>query len=185
MPVDRIVFKGFTYRLSGRYYRRNVWGSKGPSNLHRAIWEDANGPIPDGCDIHHIDGDSFNNELSNLECVNRSEHLRQHTLERIAEGRLKPPTEKALLKAAEWHKSPEGAEWHSRHAVNSWAGRKWHSKNCVFCGQEYFTPYPKRSRFCHVNCKQQQGRADRGFAVGVRPDRTKKRLLSGKRNVGQ
>jgi len=40
-----VDFNGFRFRLSGRYYRKNCWSQLGPSNLHRAVWESANGPI--------------------------------------------------------------------------------------------------------------------------------------------
>jgi ribonucleotide reductase alpha subunit len=41
---------------------------------HRLIWESVNGPIPDGYDIHHIDGDTYNNDIDNLECLTHSDH---------------------------------------------------------------------------------------------------------------
>jgi len=44
--------------------------------LHRVIWEDHNGKIPWDCIIHHKDGDSSNNDISNLECVKARDHLR-------------------------------------------------------------------------------------------------------------
>lgn len=42
--------------------------------LHRDMWTEENGPIPDGHDIHHVDGNKEHNELSNFECVSRSDH---------------------------------------------------------------------------------------------------------------
>lgn len=42
--------------------------------LHRSIWEKANGPIPEGCLIVFIDGNSLNCSLDNLECITREEH---------------------------------------------------------------------------------------------------------------
>jgi hypothetical protein len=41
---------------------------------HRLVWERAYGPIPDGCHIHHINGDPHDNRLENLKCVTRIEH---------------------------------------------------------------------------------------------------------------
>jgi HNH endonuclease/NUMOD4 motif len=35
--------------------------------LHRIIWEAFNGPIPSGMTINHLDGDSSNNRITNLE----------------------------------------------------------------------------------------------------------------------
>jgi len=50
---------------------------------YRKLWEDAYGPIPkeeDGrtYEIHHIDGDNTNNDLSNLKCVTAKEHYEIH-----------------------------------------------------------------------------------------------------------
>jgi hypothetical protein len=41
---------------------------------HRMVWEAVNGPIPDGYDVHHIDGDTYNNDVDNLECLSHSDH---------------------------------------------------------------------------------------------------------------
>jgi hypothetical protein len=53
------------------------------SNYYRKIWEDANGLIPKddqgrSYEIHHIDGNRKNNDLSNLMCVSIDEHIRIH-----------------------------------------------------------------------------------------------------------
>ncbi len=45
---------------------------------YRKVWETANGPIPDGMEIHHIDGDRNNNDLCNLMMVTIHEHLDIH-----------------------------------------------------------------------------------------------------------
>lgn len=34
--------------------------------LHRLVYEDAHGKIPDGYHVHHKDGNKINNVLSNL-----------------------------------------------------------------------------------------------------------------------
>lgn len=42
--------------------------------LHRAIYVMHNGPIPDGYQIHHKDGNHKNNRIENLECVSTLKH---------------------------------------------------------------------------------------------------------------
>lgn len=42
---------------------------------HRAIWEAANGPIPPGMQINHINGIKHDNRLENLEVVTPSENI--------------------------------------------------------------------------------------------------------------
>jgi hypothetical protein len=48
---------------------------------HRWVWEQANGPIPKGHQIHHIDHDRNNNALSNLQCMTAREHIQLHRQE--------------------------------------------------------------------------------------------------------
>ena len=43
---------------------------------HRIVWVICNGPIPDGMQIDHIDGDGTNNRLSNLRLVTAAENKR-------------------------------------------------------------------------------------------------------------
>jgi hypothetical protein len=46
---------------------------------HVAVWEAANGPVPAGHDIHHINGVKLDNTLSNLQLVTKLEHKRIHS----------------------------------------------------------------------------------------------------------
>ena len=46
---------------------------------YRKIWEKYyDTKIPDGCEIHHIDGNNKNNNIDNLLCVTIEEHLKIH-----------------------------------------------------------------------------------------------------------
>ena len=60
----------FVRILSGKYI-----------NHARAVWVQANGPLPSELMIHHRDGDSFNDSLENLEAMTRSQHTRLHKRE--------------------------------------------------------------------------------------------------------
>lgn len=69
-----VVYRGRKYYSNGSgnyFYSR--WG-KGKIALHRKIWEDNNGEIPKGYDIHHADGNPHNNNLTNLVCVGSKKH---------------------------------------------------------------------------------------------------------------
>ena len=52
---------------------------KGKTALeHRYVWEQANGPIPEGYEIHHINKKCKDNRLENLELWPISEHRKHH-----------------------------------------------------------------------------------------------------------
>ena len=42
------------------------------------IWTRTIGEIPEGCDIHHLDHDPFNNDILNLVCWTRDFHRDYH-----------------------------------------------------------------------------------------------------------
>lgn len=125
--------------------------------LHRVIWEEANGEIPKGFHIHHKDHNKDNNALDNLELLSASEHMRRHTLERIANGDIDVKKNMQLRQEAakKWHKSAEGRAWHSIHAKE--CAKKWIkvTKTCQMCGKEYevVSSAVKKSKFCSNNCK--------------------------------
>jgi len=45
---------------------------------HRWLWEQHNGAIPSGHEIHHVDGDKLHNALDNLEALSAADHRRVH-----------------------------------------------------------------------------------------------------------
>ena len=78
-----------SYDSSG-HERVHGWDSKrNAANhqwTHRMIWENANGPIPDGMVIAHLDGDSSNNKLENLALMTPYDHASYDYPKRLANG---------------------------------------------------------------------------------------------------
>jgi hypothetical protein len=64
--------------INPRGYYRITSGIHADELLHRLIWEDINGPIPEGYIIHHKDFNKLNNDLNNLQCLTKSEHITLH-----------------------------------------------------------------------------------------------------------
>lgn len=163
MDARIVMFNGDKYVRSGksRYYFKYTTKNeerKNAKQLHRAVWEYYNGEIPKGCQIHHIDGNVDNNDISNLECLTAKEHLSLH-----AEKNKGNPeyleAQKASIKLAniaskEWHKSEEGREWHRKHVKESIGktNENRHKKTCLICGTVYMAlPWQK---FCSLKCQQ-------------------------------
>lgn len=65
---------------NGYYFisRTDENGVRISTSIHRLVWETYNGPIPQGYEIDHIDGDKSNNALSNLRCVTHKENMANH-----------------------------------------------------------------------------------------------------------
>src|SRR5699024_5430833 len=92
MREDRetIIYDGYKFHRykqakqesDRRYYRGwvDINGKNTKTYLHRYVWEKYNGNVPKGFHIHHIDGNFSNNDISNLECKERSTHLSDHQI---------------------------------------------------------------------------------------------------------
>lgn len=155
-----VLFNGRKYTKYYRYYTTGP--HDGERYLHRAVWVDANGPIPEGHHVHHVDGDLDNNDISNLECVLAFDHLSGHGKENADQAR-ELMNEHARPAARQRHiQNDEVMQSHKRKAAAAmWANRKMHTKHCASCGEDYETPFPTRSKYCGLTCKQRGFRARR------------------------
>ena len=153
-PITQ-YFDGGLYRLwpSEKYF------SRGGKKLHRDVWAAAFGHIPKGCHIHHRDADPANNRLSNLECMDATEHF-QITWENNR-GSRKPSehfSDAARAASAAWHASEEGRLWHRRHAERSQSWTKWRRepRPCASCGTEINAIVRNSGHsqlYCGPNCR--------------------------------
>ena len=75
-PVQ--VYDGlkFTLRSNGYY----ALTTNNRSLMHRYVWNKEKGIIPNGFDIHHINGKRYDNRIENLECISKSEHTSLYSL---------------------------------------------------------------------------------------------------------
>lgn len=128
--------------------------SKTHKRLHRYVWEKYYGEIPKGFEIHHIDRDKNNNDISNLQLVTKKEHL-------ILHGELQTEEEKQRKRdnlnqnvrpyASLWHKGKSGKEWHKEHYEKT--KDRLHERKefkCLNCGNKFWAT---RKGFCSNACK--------------------------------
>ncbi len=145
-------FNGKTYHL----YKGERYYSRGTKRLHRVVWEYYNGPIPEGYEIHHKDGDPENNDISNLVCVSAATHEELHREDKMR--RASTPKAIAHLReisedAKKWHRSEEGREWHSEHARNEFQTLPVRRSTCDCCGKEFEYKSFHVPKFCSNACK--------------------------------
>jgi hypothetical protein len=168
---ETIVYKGIRFRrypdsphaTHRRYYNPGPADrAKGVDSLHREIWKDHHGPIPEGCDIHHRDGNPLNNQIDNLIATTREEHRALHS-EALHQHNTSPEhlahLEAIRDKAAEWHRSEEGRAWHREHGQRVWGHREPRTFQCLECQIEFLsTVYGVKAnavgRFCSTVCSQ-------------------------------
>lgn len=148
---DYIEYKGkiyrYTYCSKGQgYYRRT-------ETLHRTIWEDHHGEIPKEHHIHHIDGNTRNNAISNLECIHLKEHHRIHFSSAKQIAHLHAVREKAHL----WHKSKKGRRRLSKVSKAAWKTREAIPFVCSVCGIAGMTMNRAGTKYCSQKCRSRAG----------------------------
>ena len=79
---------------------------------HDVIWERERGPIPNGCVIHHLNGDKQDNRIANLAAVDAVTHKRLHSGCDFRAGQWWKPCHvcggRKPVGTADWYLSPEG-----------------------------------------------------------------------------
>ena len=129
--------------------------------MHRYVWEYYNGEIPEGYQIHHIDKDKSNNDISNLELIPFSEHARLHNKEKAITRHaeiIQNMAENVLPKAIEWHKSDEGRQWHSKKAKSQMKNREYKTFTCEECGNSFESKALQIPKYCCAACKSKARR---------------------------
>ncbi|MFW6120648.1 MAG: HNH endonuclease signature motif containing protein [Petrotogales bacterium] len=162
-----ITYKGRKYWISGngKYFYNDKYNGNGKKGrkkiaLHRKIYEDNFGEIPEGYIVHHKNGDTFNNKPSNLESKPRGKHQSEHVKEWFKDPEYRKKNRKSLKKAQQkartWHKSKKGREWHKDHYDESLGMAKKHEHTCVICGKKYYSTRIKKTKYCSDKCRNKR-----------------------------
>ncbi len=101
--------------ITAKGYRRVYVAAKRRYRMeHVLVWEREHGAVPDGYQVHHIDGDKLNNTLENLELVTPLEHKRLHSGCELRDGEWFKPCRKcgSVLHIGDFYERRDG--------VSSW-----------------------------------------------------------------
>lgn len=122
--IKLVVYNGTEYVAYGdsKYYvnRRD----RSNPRLHRQVYIDAYGPIPVGYHVHHIDGNTDNNNIENLVAIPPEKHMR----ETMAQMREHSFTKKCLSCGKRFEVVNKKAIYCSKkcaHRMWSQSNRKW------------------------------------------------------------
>ena len=143
------------HSYSGKYYEyrgTRSLGRKDRDVLHRAVYRDHHGSIPEGHDIHHIDGDCFNNDVQNLEAITRSEHMRLHRIESpIPKAPQKPLVETKCESCGtlQWRRKLDAKCFCKKCASRRAEEARKKTKQCEHCGAEFRT---RTGTLCSQRC---------------------------------
>lgn len=145
-----IVFKGRKYWHEGRGYWRSTYPQ--PSiRLHVAIWEAANGKVPEGCEIHHVDLNPSNNALENLQCLTKAEHAKLHM-------QLREKVACVCIQCGEtFYSIKAGSKFCSSKCDQRWRFNRGKRppkeiRICECCGKEFETRKYGKARYCSPRC---------------------------------
>lgn len=159
MSTDNQTFNEIKfYKRSDNFYWYSTTRINGKRvYMHKYVWSYFNGEIPKGYEIHHIDLNRDNNDISNLKLMTIKEHKQLHNeLNKQNEETVKKwkgNLKLAIKKAREWHKSDAGKDWHRQHALNSRFGHfDYGERVCEYCGKIY-NAKRKSQKYCSNKCR--------------------------------
>jgi hypothetical protein len=163
---ESVVYNGITfyrypeskYIAHRQYFAPGIADrQRGVDLLHRQIWKDACGQIPDGYHIHHKDRNTGNNSLDNLELVSLEDHQQEHYAEQSERGKSAlsiEHLEQIRPMASAWHASDEGIAWHREHGKKTWDNRQFRVIVCAECGGNFETRHGGEAIYCSERCYQ-------------------------------
>ena len=82
VPANKCVVGTTKIRTRRRDGQSHAWIKVAEPNKwkqrHRLVWEEMHGSLPKGFVIHRLDGDSLNDEITNLVAMSRADHMMLH-----------------------------------------------------------------------------------------------------------
>lgn len=165
------------FRKRGNMYRYKtvrVNGKRVPS--HRVVWEKANGPIPPGYEIHHVDGDGKNNCLENLVLLTHAEHMALHAKMRREGVDVVDPTNPDVI-----HSRNKSKRYAITHKEERKAYRERHHDERVAYNAEYYETHKEEVRARHAAYESMHREEHRARAMKWRTEH--RELVNARQNL--
>jgi hypothetical protein len=143
-----INYQGERYLKSpgSKYYIRE----QGRKSIHRQMWIDVHGPVPDGYHIHHKDFNPDNNTLENLEPVRYDAHEAMH---RRHEAEIRVAGLVTCIQCGETFEAlkPSMSMYCSRRCERQYQKE---DRVCQWCGKPFRAYSWKKTKCCCKSCGQ-------------------------------
>ena len=127
--------------------------------MHRYVWEQEVGLIPDGLEIHHLDFDRANNSIDNLSLMTKKAHQAMHAKDETKKEKRRENMAKAEKFARAWHSSPEGLAWHSEQGKRIAEAAEPREYVCEWCGKTFLSKPMGLHKYCSAACRAAARRA--------------------------
>lgn len=140
------TFNGEKFNMTPSGHLRNQ------KAIHQRVWEYHHGIPPSGYEIHHVDGNKANNNITNLQLLTRSEHQSIH----MPQGTTRRP--KLQFTCACCGKKYVATTCGKNKFCSQQCRNKYRQEHeltkrvCPHCGKEFETYKANCARFCSHSC---------------------------------
>lgn len=138
-------------KFDGMLFNKNKGGHfTNHASMHRAVYTYYYGEIPEGYEIHHVNENKADNDISNLAMLTKSEHSKIHN-QTAQPVNVKCGYCGKLFQVSKIHKKQARFCSYSCSAKYK-RGHFPILKKCQNCNKEFFTTYPLK-KFCSAECR--------------------------------
>lgn len=140
-----------------KYYKNRKGYFVATLYLHVAQWIHHNGAVPEGYEIHHIDENPSNNDISNLQLLTHSEHQQLHLKTK------KENLERVCIQCGKTFVTTKyGARKYCSDKCRAKHNRKKEIRKCAICGKELLVSKYKNTKYCRscscrLNAQKKRG----------------------------
>lgn len=129
-------------------------------HIHRAVYTYYYGDIPPEHDIHHIDGNKANNDISNLLLVTRSEHQKLHKPKGNAAVVYNTPHTFVCNQCGKTFSTTNTRQnTFCSKECRDLATHRYEYRHCVICGKRFRVRSDAKTQTCSFDCSNKMWRS--------------------------